>query len=342
MRMKHLRRVVPFFLVFVAAQTGRAQDPTQATQTPAALRFNIRGVVRLADNEKRVESIRVDLRLGDGQLVQTVYTRSNGDFEFRGLRPGPYYVVVQAEGYEPVREQVEIYNSSREGVLIYLQKPIMLFMRQNDPAVSARELALPSKARDAWKRGLKKMNEKDGAEASLKEFEKVQTLTPDFFEASCLSGSVLVKLAREAEAEGMFRKCLEVSGNQSAEGYVGLAGVLNMRQGFAEAEGAARTGLKISEKMWEGHYELARALYGQNKLDAALESAKEVQKRNPGFAPGYLVTANIQMKRKDYGSVVAALNEYLKLDPKGDMSEQVRQTRDKYSKAMKDAKGPGA
>src|SRR5439155_14711380 len=55
---------------------------------------------------------------------QTVYTDSSGNFEFRNLGPGAYYVSVNLEGYEPVHQQVEIFNSfGTSSVTIMLNKP---------------------------------------------------------------------------------------------------------------------------------------------------------------------------------------------------------------------------
>ncbi|MGH9792013.1 MAG: hypothetical protein ACRD5W_12455, partial [Candidatus Acidiferrales bacterium] len=86
----------------------------------------IRGSLRLASNNQAAEMIKVELKKFTGEVVSVSYTRSNGEFEFGGLGSGAYVIVVDEEGFEPINESVELRNTLRTGVYLYLREPVRL------------------------------------------------------------------------------------------------------------------------------------------------------------------------------------------------------------------------
>ncbi len=68
--------------------------------------FSIAGTVRDDTDEHSLESVRVDLKQATGILINTTFTRGNGEFEFAGLANGEYFLEIDLKGYEPYRESV--------------------------------------------------------------------------------------------------------------------------------------------------------------------------------------------------------------------------------------------
>lgn len=290
--------------------------------------FSIQGSIRNYDNYQPVEMLKVDLKKLTGVVVSTAFTRSNGEFEFSGLTPGVYYVVVEEKGYEPIRESIEIINSSRPGVYLFLKRPLEISRGEPGSTVSAHELTLPRKARDAMQKGMDRLYQKRDYKGSLPEFQRAIREAPSYYEAYEQMGVAYVNLGQTSEAEQAFRKSIELSENKYPSAYFSLASLLSDSQKFAEAEPVARRGFDLDANGWRGHFELARALFGLKLLEAAEKSAQEARTRNPDFPPLHLLLANIHINRRDYPALVEDLDAYLKLEPNGPSSEQARQTRE--------------
>ncbi|MGH9816369.1 MAG: tetratricopeptide repeat protein, partial [Candidatus Acidiferrales bacterium] len=316
------RRLPPLALLgLLIAQQIHAQAPNPTPPGPTASSgpartFMIRGSLRLASNNQAVEMIKVELKKFTGEVVSVSYTRSNGEFEFGGLGSGAYVIVVDEEGFEPISESVELRNTLRSGVYLYLREPLKLGGEApNSPTVSARELALPSKAAGELRKGKEELLAKDNPEESVKHFTKLAGLAPDFYEAHYYMALAYARLGRVPEAETQLRACIAGSGQAHEDSYVSLASLLSNQQRYKEAEPFARKATELNPESWQSQFELARALGGVNRLHEALLVAKVVQEKNPEFADVHLLLANIHIRRGDRRGLVGALDDYLKLRP---------------------------
>jgi len=318
---------------------GQVPTPT-SPGTPTAVRtFEIRGWLRMASNNMAAEGIRIDLKKFTGETVSVTFTRGNGEFEFGGLSNGIYTLQVEEKGYEPLRESIEIRGSARQGIFLYLREPVQLEESRPQEPVSARELALPSKAADALRKGRAELFDKNNPGGSLKHLQKVAREAPDFYEADFYLGVALSRLGRADEAEASLRKAIASSGETHAPSFVGLASVLNNKGRFSEAVPMARKGVELDPAVWQAHFELARALNGIRHTEEALTAAQAALEKNRNAAEVQLLLANIHMRRGDARGLLAALDGYLKLQPEGPMSEQVRATRSQLLADLRRAHG---
>ncbi len=320
------------------AQTPTPTPPGPAASSGPARTFMIRGSLRLASNNQAAEMIKVELKKFTGEVVSVSYTRSNGEFEFGGLTSGAYVIVVDEEGFEPINESVELRNTLRTGVYLYLREPLKLGGEApRSPTVSARELALPSKAAGVLRKGKEQLFAEGDPEESVKHFTKLAELSPDFYEAHYYLGFAYARLGRMAEAEAQLRASIAGSGQTHEDSYVSLASLLSNQQRYKEAEPFARKATELNPERWDGQFELARALGGVNRLHEALQVAKLVQEKNPAFADVHLLMANFHIRRGDRRGLLGALDDYLKLRPEGPASDQARATRRQVLEAMRRA-----
>src|SRR5262245_5439412 len=73
--------------------------------------YTIRGRILFSNGHDIGERLEVRLEKNALQVIATAYTDSVGNFEFRNLQPGMYFVSVSADGYEEVRQSVDLYTS---------------------------------------------------------------------------------------------------------------------------------------------------------------------------------------------------------------------------------------
>ena len=186
--------------------------------------------------------------------------------------------------------------------------------QQTSYQVSLRELRTPIKALRAYAKGTELLVKND-AEGSLALFQRAISEYAGYYEAYDRIGSANLKLWRIPEAEQAFRKSIEVSGGQYAHPLLALGAILDDHKNFAEAESVIRKGLTLDPDSWRGHYYLALALFGMNRLTDAEQSVRESLRRKPDFPEAQLLLAIIHNHQEDYRSVVSDLNEYLTLAP---------------------------
>jgi len=104
----------------------------------------------------------------------------------------------------------------------------------------------------------------------------------------------------------------------------------------------ARRSIELDQNAWNGHYELARALVGLNRMDAAEKSALEARTRNPNFPQLHLLLANIHIRKHEPNALLEDIDTYLKLDPNGPMSSQARQMREQVQRDLASAQSKSA
>jgi tetratricopeptide (TPR) repeat protein len=318
--------VLPALVLFAFIDSA-AQQSAPSTQ-PTVRVFSISGSVRYGDTGQAVEMMKVDLRRFTGETISSAFTRSNGEFEFGGLGRGNYYIVVEENGYEPIRELVEIANTDRRGVIVYLSKGVQFVNKEDVNPVSARELGLPPKARDAYRKGAARLYDKKDPKGSMAFFRRAVEVLPSYYEAYFQIGIGHMHMGQNLEAEAAFRKAIEMSNDTYAEPYVGLAALLCNAGKFAECVAAARRSVELDADNSQGHFQLARGQVGLNELDAAEGSLKTVIKLKADYADAYLLYSNILIRRKDLPELLKMLDEYLKLQPTGPTSDGVRATRE--------------
>jgi Tfp pilus assembly protein PilF len=325
---------LPAALLLFAAATS-AQIIGGGGTNPLKVPAPVIGTVKTQDGNLDMRTVKVEIWTVGGVPVDTTYTDSKGSFISMALNPGEYIVSIKLEGYEEFREEVTIMGRPGVNVYVMLKKARGEFSTTAPGnAVSARELSLPAKAQEELHKGQDSLFQKRNPAESVGNFQRVIDMAPDYYEAYYYIGVAYMKLAQWDDAEASLRKSFEISQDHFAEPCVTLASMFADRGKFKEAEPLARQGLTIQPDSWRGEYELSRALFGQNRYADAEVSAMEAQKRQPKFARVYVLLANIHLKLNKNEAVLDDLNNYLKIDPTGQYSEQVKQLKEKTEQAL--------
>jgi tetratricopeptide (TPR) repeat protein len=209
--------------------------------------------------------------------------------------------------------------------------------QQPNYSVSVRELSIPAKALHQFEQGMERLAKND-IEGSLPHFQRAVAEYAGYYEAYDRIGAAELKLFRIPEAEQAFRKSIEVSGGQYAHPLIALGAILDGREQFAEAESVTLKGLGIDPESWTGHYYLALAQFGLNRLAEAEQSLREALHWKAEFPQAHLMLAEIHGREKDYRSLVGDLDEYLRLSPDGPTSGRARVVRDSAAGMLKGSK----
>lgn len=309
--------------------------------------LSIHGKVMIPDN--RNPDLRVEVRLerDTSQPVSLTFADAAGNFEFRSLTAGSYIVSVSLEGYEPVRQPIEIFSSLSDNSLsIFLAKPAVVIKERltgldaDDPDivdVSQMKDTLPRKAVQNYEKAIEEKRKGNSGNA-VKLFEEAIRLAPNFSHAHNSLGVLYASMKRYADAEAEFKRSFE--SNPKSEGPLVNLGRLYIEEA-AQKENAESAGIqldqaldvleqavKLNPRSMRAYYFLGQANYRSSFFPEAEVAFKKAIEIEPVSGPARLMLANVYTKQGRWPEVLNALDAYLKDNPKAPDRASVEQMRD--------------
>jgi len=309
------------FALFAWGGTVNAQEQ-QSQETERA----ISGTVYLSGDNQPASQVALSLKSHEAGIFRSMLTDYDGHFEVQGLPAGTYEISIEEQGYQPYRSTAQF-----DGTALKLELRLTASGAPPVPAdaytISVRELKIPGKAQDEYRKGLERLAKKD-QNGSLSHFMKAVQLFPGYFEALYHQGIVHTNLGQLEKAMQAFQKAIVVSGGRYARAVFGIGYVHYLQGNAAEAETTLRRGLEIDPNSADGYVILGMTLLRLDRPDEAEKSAREALVRDPNMANAYLVLADSCSRRQDYRDQIQDLDNYLRLDPEGAASKRVHEVRD--------------
>jgi tetratricopeptide (TPR) repeat protein len=296
--------------------------------------FSVGGSVREDGTHRDLENVLVTVKQLTGPIVNTAYTRANGDFQIDGLARGDYILEVVLKDYEPHRETINISDGSRLGIPIFLAPSGRAANVKPELSISAHQLSVPRKAHDEYEKGMSLIYLKADYRAAITQFELAIRDFPTYYEAFAEEGNAYYQLQDLGHAEEALKKSVELSHGQYADATFTLAALQTDAKHFAEAEATAHQGMTADSSSWRGPFELARALNGLKRPQEAEKYAQQSRDLMPDNPPVYLLLANIHIQKKDYPALLRDIDDYLRLSPTGPDADQARKTRERVQAAL--------
>ena len=316
--------------------------------------YAVRGKVVIPNARDADQRIEVKLEKSALQVIQTTYTDASGNFDFRGLGPGAYYIAVNLEGYEPVHQLVEIFNNfGNANVTIFLTKPAVEFRERPtgldaaDPDVvdvSQMKENFPKKAVQNYEKALEE-KEKGRFESAVKLLEDAIKLAPSFFHARNNLGILYQGLKRYTDAEREFRRSHEL--NVKSDRPLVNLGSLYIEQSNVQKSDEAVKGklldqaldvleeaIKLNPRSSMGYFLLGQANYRSEFLEEAETAFKKARALDPRLSVARLMLANVYVKLQKWNDVIENLDEYLKENPKAADRASVEQMRARIVKSV--------
>lgn len=317
----------------------------QRTSGTSVARYRIYGSITNETDHSPIQGARALLSTSDGEVITTATSRQDGEFDIENVQGGgEFNIVFSAEGYESYQESflLRVLPEVRLDVSLRRTKVAKSDALGAESAVSARELTLPAKSKEALAKGRERLYQKRDYQGSLAYFHKVHQLSPGFYEAYYDEGIAYTFLQRPADAEAAFLKSIAGSSGHYAEPLFAMASLRTDQKLFPEAEKFARDGLNIQPESWRGLYELARVLLAQGHPADAEKSGLEARKRKTDFPALYLILANIHMQLHKSEAVLEDVSAFLKLEPDGPSSAQARKIKDQMERTLGRSPSPPA
>jgi tetratricopeptide (TPR) repeat protein len=342
---------------FVLGQTSQTQQRARPDG------YSIRGKV-VIPNARDVDE-RLEVRLEKSlQVIQTTYTDSVGNFEFRNIGTGSYTISMMVDGFDPVHQTVDIYGSlGTNMVTIILNKPAFTIrdrptgLDKDDPDVvdiGQMKDALPKKAVQDYEKALEE-REKGRLESAVKLLQQAIQAAPNFFHAHNNLGIIYRSMKRYAEAELEFKRSHELN-SKTDRPLVNLGGLYieqsELQKADEKASGALldkaldalEEAVKLNPRSALGYFLLGQANYRSGFLEEAEGGFKKAHALDPRIGAARLMLANIYVKQQKWDEVIENLDAYLKENPKATDRASVEEMRARIVKTAQGSaphEGPG-
>jgi hypothetical protein len=297
----------------------------------------VAGTVREEGTNALLQGVSLDILSSGSQLKPSVSSGMSGEFSFGRVPAGDYSIVAKKDGYETSTTKVMVFPGGAQPVVILLRKVSPNMATGSTGATSVHELRIPQEAREFFENGRKLLEEESKPAESIPEFQKAIRAYPSYYEAYTEIGVANYSLRHSREAEEALKKAVQLSSQNYLKPLYLLADLYNGQQRYAEAEPLARQAAELDSSAWHGHFELARALVGLKKGVEAEASASKCRDLKPDNAPVYLVLANAHILEQSYSAAVQDYDSYLKLEPTGLLSDNIRQRRERLQNELQHA-----
>jgi tetratricopeptide (TPR) repeat protein len=201
------------------------------------------------------------------------------------------------------------------------------------PGPENRKRRSVAEVEDAMSKGEELLFRKHDARASLEEFKRAIRLDPFYVQGYMLLGLAQMQLGQWNEAQWAFEEAAKVE-PENARAYLGAGSALNEQKSFTAAQKALERSLELRPDSAEAHYELARSLWGLGKWQAAELHVRRAIELNKDYAGPHALLGNIHIQREDPQAALKEFEEYLRLDPEGNLAPSVRQIIAQLRKAL--------
>jgi Tfp pilus assembly protein PilF len=299
----------------------------------AAQSGTVRGKVRIPSGET-ITGVIVELWRSSGFEGQTVTTR-DGDFEFSGLVPASYEIVIKHQGYQNLSERAEFRSPRNSGRVEIVTLDVTLTPRErplSEKPVASTTFAqeVPAGAKKSYLLAMSRMREGNGIEAVALLREAV-SLFPDYFDARLSLAGELARQGKHEDALVELEHARRLN-DRSAAVYHLFGLLMENQKKFVVAEYAFRQAIERGPRNAPSYFSHALALVELAKIDkdnaermknldlAERDLTRALELTNQKMPLAFLHRAVVLELKGNKKAAVRDLETYLKLNP-GDRKE---------------------
>jgi len=317
--------------------------PTLAQHRGSSLPAEVHGQVRIAKGGTPAQNVLVSLESFSGSLIGQVMTDRTGKFRFSGLIPDQYTVTVHAPGFIDIQQSVDLKTNATD--YVYLQivpdksSTTAPTTKLNTALIDAKvfDTKVPAAARKEFDLGREALLNSKEIKKSVSHLEKATSIYPDFLEAHLLLGTAYMDAQQLDKAEHALRRVLEIKPDTTSALFA-LGEAYRQQKRYAEAEKFLQEGLKLDAHSWQGRYMLGRIYFEKGEIAKAGQQVGRAIQLKTDFADAHLLAGNILLRARQPENAVAEFEEYLRLAPQGEFSQQSREIVQKLKRAMAEQK----
>jgi Flp pilus assembly protein TadD len=286
---------------------------------------SIRGNVIQSNGNPINEAVLVRLENIRG-VKATAYTDNRGQFNFFGLAPGIYYVVVDGDNHhDGGNVTVEVFPNAPSIVSLFLRERTLEPAKKGTP-VSTGELGqeVPPAARKEFERASRAVRE-GRTQVAIDHYRKAIAIFPNFLMARNDLGAQLMALAKLDEAADELRIAIQID-PKAFNPRLNLGMVLVKQHNFAEGATELRKAVSSDSTSASARFYLGLALVGMDDAENAEKEFKTSYNLGGAkYALALFHLGEIYFNRGDREAARKAFEQYLTESPDAANATQVKQ-----------------
>ena len=335
---------IAIFVAIPLAISALAQTPSRVNVNPS---LSISGRV-IVPRTGFQEMFEVRLVQNLEQPVQSSMVDNLGRFRFTGLFRGTYYILVNVDGFQDVRQRVDLIAGETvvNIILDYKEERIVKaptdFSGEEIGVVDVAELtkSYPSQVVESLKSADKDFHGGNFTRA-LSVLEGLVGEAPELYQGHRLLGMVYQKLGRYRDAESEYRTAADLR-QTSAAPLINLGSLYveeaeaNANKGSAvvrsilnQALASLNAAVKLKGDAAFAYYLLGITYYRTAFYEEAEGHLKHSIELAPDLVDARLALANVYVKMQEWTNAIAQLDAYLAGNPRSELRQQVEDTRSK-------------
>ncbi|HEV2826990.1 MAG TPA: tetratricopeptide repeat protein [Pyrinomonadaceae bacterium] len=327
-----LRNLFLFIILslLVASQTfaQRDNDP----MLPGSV-FEVSGQV-LAANNRTIQNVTVRLESASGALVDEGTADSTGRFRFSRLRSGQYKISAKAAGAVAFPQILDVTRASpRIYVMLQLVPETATFGSRETGRSEVVDARVPAKAAEAFAKAQTAFDNSKLDEAVL-HLQKAVSIYPQFYLAQFLLGKIYMDKNQWDNAAKALSEALKIN-RDSIRSLVLLGEVYRRQKKYEQAQKVLDDAIKLDRNSWEANYTLGRVYWETNNFPKSGFHIARTLELQPSLAEAHLLAGNIFIRAGLPDNALIEYEEYLRLSPKGEFSEQTRELVAKLKKSQR-------
>lgn len=281
----------------------------------------------------------VILESEDGQVLDRAASSPNGDFRFKGVKLGRYWLVIEGEKFQNVRERLEIDVRTFGVVNVTLVLHPRMGVKPSSPAedvvsVGMLRRKIPKDALKEYEKALEERKKGDGKKA-VEHFQKAIKIAPDFYEGHLQLGLYLQKSGSRDEAIRSFEKAIELN-PVSVSGRTSLGRLYLDSEQYQKAVDTENEALKIGPAAADAYFVLGTAHYKLNSLALAEENLQRALTMSPETMSGArLQLYNVYMRGRRPLQALEQLDAYLTNFPNASNHAAIQEQADRLRQALR-------
>jgi len=318
------------FLIGVSSNAIQAQSGDGITDMsiPSGGKNTLQGHIYYPSGHPLDKRLRVEITSVQTGSFSTL-TSDNGAFSIYRLGDGTYNLTIDAgPDYEPVSESIPLDSGDKNakvGQTITLQIQLKPRSSTTRPLVNNAEIAgVPPAARELYTQAMTLALSRDH-KGAIEKLEKAVSLYHDFALALNELGAQYLQLNRLDKAVEALQSAIKIAPDSFLP-HLNYGYVLLLQKKYAEAEIELHRASDKNDNSVLAHLYRARALIRLQRDDEAekeLKRAIAIGGDEASLAHRYL--GALYMQRHDNAQAISELETYLRLTPKAEDANQIRE-----------------
>jgi tetratricopeptide (TPR) repeat protein len=263
-----------------------------------------------------------------------------------GLAPELYVVSIRTPGFREVSQQVDLRTQITDYVQLTLVAEENGSTSSNHPGVF--DANVPHSALTEFEKGRDALLHSNTAAGGIPHLENAIRIYPRYFEALLLLGTAYMDQSEWDKAQHALARALGIY-PKAANALFALGEIYLKQKKEEDAERVLLQGLQLEDRSWQSHLSLGHVYWNMSAkfsdeaqyrpwLEKSYVQAKRALELKPDLAAAHLLKGNLLYKARRAEDALHEFEEYVRLDPNGQVAGQTRALIQKIRLALTEPK----